>query len=283
MGCQIQGGPLFKTRFRISCCSCAYWMLVFSRVLVFQYKSFTLSKIQRRGGYLNASKNMKLLTRKFVSEGLQQLTCQNWPAAVRIRGFPGDKFFSICPLGSFYTFLQCPHWMQDRIWPCVYLVTQSVLQLSTTQCLLCRGSHKSPFSGLCTPVCWVSDLGRRYSASHQWGKMLCATRSAGIQNYWYSILTSWRAVYAHTYWQQYHSGGCLLQTGFCWKVEGALRLGKVRDNALQLYSSVIAKARQTRSLAKRKHISKSWSLLSVSCVCVSRVSHCRMIRRLKDG
>lgn len=85
-----------------------------------------------------------------------------------------------------------------------------------------------------------------------------------IKNNWYSVLIPWRAVYAQTGWQQYHSGGWLLQTGLCWKVEGAVILGNVRDDALQLYLSVNTKASQTRRLAKRKHSLKSWSLLSLS-------------------
>lgn len=50
MGFQIPGDPVFKTCSQISCCSHAYWMLAYRRGTVFQYKCFTLSKIQIRGG-----------------------------------------------------------------------------------------------------------------------------------------------------------------------------------------------------------------------------------------
>lgn len=126
MGYQIPGDPVFKTCSQISCCSHAYWMLAYRKGTVFQYKCFTLSKIQIRGGSLNTSKNVKHFNRKFFSEGLQQLKSQTWPASVRIRGLPGDRFFSICTLGSLYTFLWCPHWRQGRMWPCVYLMTLSM-------------------------------------------------------------------------------------------------------------------------------------------------------------
>lgn len=193
VGCQIPGDPVFKTRSQNSWCSHAYWMLAFRRGTVFQHKYFTLSKIQIRGGSLNTSKNVKHYNRKFFSEVLQQVTSQTWSTSVRTRGLPGDRFFSICPLESFYTFLRCLHWRQGRMWLYAYLVTFTDL---VTWRYLCHGAHKAPLSGLCTLVGWVSELGRQYSESHQEGKMLCASPSAGIKYDWYSVPTPWRAAYA---------------------------------------------------------------------------------------
>lgn len=243
---------------------CIYWMLAFRRGTVFQHKCFTLNKFQIRGGCLNTIKNVKYFNRKLFSEGLQQLTSQTWPAFVRIRGRPGKRFSSVCPLGSFCTFLWCSDWRQGRMWPCVYLVALSMVQVSTTQHLLCHGAHKAPLSGLCTLVCRVSESGRRYSESPQEGRMLCDSPSADTINDWYSVLTPWRAVCAHTDWQQYHSGGRLLRTGLCWKVEGLWDWVKLE---MMCYSCI---SQSTQKQAKQEDWQKESvaRILSLRCLCL---------------
>lgn len=116
----------------------------FRRGIIFQHKCFTLTKIQKkkRGGSLNTSKNVKYSNKK----NTLQKTCvcsllRPDQPLLRLEDFQ-DWFFSLCPGGLLYLLLIR---RKGRMWSCVYLVTLSMVQFSTTQLLLCYNVQNSSF------------------------------------------------------------------------------------------------------------------------------------------